>query len=60
MLIFYIVLMDIFCKLHLEGKTGIMVTHEVELTERTERIVKMLDGMIIQDMELEKKKSISR
>lgn len=50
------IVMDIFCNLHLEGKTVIMVTHEIELTERTERIVKMLDGNIIEDIELEKKK----
>ncbi len=50
------IVMDIFCNLHLEGKTVIMVTHEIELTERTERIVKMLDGNIIEDIELDKKK----
>lgn len=50
------IVMDIFCKLHLEGKTVIMVTHEIELTERTERIVKMLDGSIIDDIALAKKK----
>lgn len=50
------IVMDIFCKLHLEGKTVIMVTHEIELTQKTERIVKMLDGSIIEDIELEKKK----
>jgi len=48
--------MEIFCKLHLEGKTIVMVTHETELTEKTERIVKMLDGMILEDVELEKKR----
>lgn len=50
------IVMEIFCRLHLEGKTVIMVTHEIELTERTERILKMLDGMIIDEIELEKKK----
>lgn len=50
------IVMDIFCNLYLEGKTVIMVTHEIELTERTERIVKMLDGNIIEDIELNKKK----
>lgn len=53
------VVMDIFCSLHLEGKTVIMVTHELELTEKTERIVKMLDGMIIEDKSLGKKLSCS-
>jgi lipoprotein-releasing system ATP-binding protein len=48
--------MEIFCKLHLEGKTIVMVTHETELTEKTERILKMLDGMILEDVEMEKKR----
>lgn len=50
------IVMEIFCRLHLEGKTIVMVTHEIELTERTERILKMLDGMIIDEIALEKKK----
>lgn len=50
------IVMEIFCKLHFEGKTVIMVTHEIELTEKTERVIKMLDGMIIEEIELEKKK----
>ncbi|MDW7972606.1 MAG: ABC transporter ATP-binding protein [Thermodesulfovibrio sp.] len=49
------IVMDIFCKLHLEGKTVIMVTHEIELTEKTERVIKMLDGMIIEEIKLKKK-----
>ncbi len=53
------IVMDIFCKLHLEGKTVIMVIHEIELTERTERIVKMLDGSIIDDIALAKKKMLN-
>lgn len=43
------VVMDIFSKLHMEGKTVIMVTHEIELTKKTERIIKMSDGKIIED-----------
>lgn len=50
------VVMEIFCKLHMEGKTVVMVTHEIELTEKTERIVRMLDGMILEEIALEKKK----
>ncbi|MGB9823318.1 ABC transporter ATP-binding protein [Thermodesulfovibrio sp.] len=49
------IVMDIFCKLHLEGRTVIMVTHEIELTEKAERIIKMLDGKIVEDIELNKK-----
>jgi len=50
------IVMEIFCKLHMEGKTVVMVTHETELTEKTERIVRMLDGMILEEIALEKKK----
>lgn len=49
------IVMEIFCRLHTEGKTVVMVTHETELTVKTERVIKMLDGIIISDMELNKK-----
>ncbi len=43
------IVMDIFGALHREGKTVIMVTHEIALTEKTERVVKMIDGEILGD-----------
>ncbi|MDM7273773.1 ABC transporter ATP-binding protein [Sulfurihydrogenibium azorense] len=42
--------MEIFKQINQEGKTIIMVTHETDLAERTDRIVKMRDGQIIEEV----------
>ena len=42
-------IIDIFEKLNHDGKTVIMVTHEPELAEMTQRIVTMRDGKLIND-----------
>ncbi len=39
--------MELFLDLNIQGVTIIMVTHEYDLAKRTNRIVEMLDGMII-------------
>ncbi|HIC97373.1 MAG TPA: ABC transporter ATP-binding protein, partial [Aquificaceae bacterium] len=39
--------MDIFLRLNEEGRTIVMVTHEEELAEKTERTLRMKDGRII-------------
>jgi energy-coupling factor transporter ATP-binding protein EcfA2 len=41
--------MDIFKKLHSEGQTIIMVTHEVEYSKYAERIIHLDNGQIISD-----------
>lgn len=41
------VIMDIFKKLHGEGQTIIMVTHETQYAKRADRIVKFDDGKIV-------------
>lgn len=41
------VIMDIFKKLHSEGQTIIMVTHETQYAKRADRIVKFDDGKIV-------------
>ncbi|OGZ46680.1 MAG: ABC transporter [Candidatus Ryanbacteria bacterium RIFCSPHIGHO2_02_FULL_45_13b] len=41
------VIMDIFKKLHEEGQTIIMVTHETEYAKRADKIVKFDDGKIV-------------
>ncbi len=43
------IVMDIFNKLNQEGKTIIMVTHDLELTTKASRIIKIKDGEIIED-----------
>lgn len=41
------IVMDIFYSLNREGKTILMVTHDLELARRSRRIVRILDGRII-------------
>src|SRR3989339_2164292 len=43
------IVMDIFKKLHSEGQTIIMVTHEVEYSKYAERIIHLDNGQIISD-----------
>ena len=42
-------IMELFTKLHQEGKTVIIVTHEREIAEFTNRIITFKDGTIIND-----------
>jgi len=41
--------MAIFKKLHREGRTVILVTHENDVAERAERIIRMKDGQVVSD-----------
>ncbi len=41
--------MEIFQEINAQGKTIIMVTHELELANMTKRIVEMRDGLIVED-----------
>lgn len=42
-------IMDIFCKLNQQGSTVIIVTHERDIAEFTNRIITFKDGCIIKD-----------
>ena len=42
-------ILDIFDELHEQGKTVIMVTHDEEVAERSMRIIRLRDGMLIDD-----------
>ncbi|WP_297890428.1 ABC transporter ATP-binding protein [Sulfurihydrogenibium sp.] len=44
--------MEIFTQINHEGKTIIMVTHEMDLAEKTDRIVKMKDGEIVEEIKV--------
>ena len=42
-------IMELFDRLHAEGNTLIVVTHEQEIAERANRIVRLSDGKIVSD-----------
>lgn len=42
-------ILDLFDELHGQGKTLIMVTHSDELAERSERIIRLRDGLVESD-----------
>ena len=46
-------IISIFCRLHQEGITVVMVTHEMDVAEQAKRIVRLLDGKIVEDRPVE-------
>ncbi len=50
-------IMKLFKELHDNGNTIILVTHEQEIAENANRIIKIRDGLIESDTELKKSKS---
>jgi len=42
-------IIQIFCQLNREGITIVMVTHEMDIAAQAKRIVRLLDGQIIED-----------
>ena len=45
--------MDLIQTIHDEGKTVLIVTHENDIAQMTERIVNLKDGVIIDDIKVE-------
>ncbi len=41
--------MDIFRKLHEDGMTVLLVTHEMDIARQAERIIRVTDGKILTD-----------
>ena len=42
-------IISIFCNLHQEGITVVLVTHEMDIAEKTQRIIRLYDGKVISD-----------
>lgn len=47
-------IMEILQKLHEEGRTVILITHDNEIAEQAKRVIKIIDGKIVQDSGEEK------
>lgn len=41
--------MDIFKQIHQQGRTVVIVTHENEIAQQTKRLVRVVDGLIVND-----------
>ncbi|MFA6304807.1 MAG: ABC transporter ATP-binding protein [Patescibacteria group bacterium] len=50
-------IMEILEKLNSQGKTIILVTHEQDTANHAQRIIKLYDGAIVQDYQVEKRRS---
>ncbi len=42
-------IIDTFCKLNEEGITVVLVTHEMNIAERAKRVIRLLDGQVVED-----------
>lgn len=52
-------IMEIFCNLHLQGRTIILVTHEPDIAEYTQRVLHVRDGRIVRDEKKEEARACS-
>lgn len=42
-------ILDLLKELHREGQTIVMVTHETEIAEHAQRVIRMSDGIVVED-----------
>ena len=48
-------IISVFRKLHAEGITVVLITHEMDVATLTQRIIRLLDGKIISDEQVAQK-----
>ena len=53
-------IISIFCQLHREGITIVIVTHEPDVASQAQRIVRLFDGKVISDEKVTGNKTISK
>ena len=45
--------MDLFKELHAEGRTIVMITHDEHIAKQANRIVRILDGNIVEEVSMD-------
>jgi putative ABC transport system ATP-binding protein len=53
-------IMDIFQELNREGKTVVMVTHEMDIAEHATRIIRFKDGLVVEDHKVTERRDARR